>query len=204
MNHILQNFLDQCGLGGDAAEQVSNNASRRDLVQLFADLGYRRGAEIGVWAGGFSEVLCQGIPDLHLACVDPWRQYKAYGADRKKNDQVRLEDAYQRACLRLKPYRCQILRMTSLEAAAQIPDGSLDFVYIDANHAREFVEQDLRAWAPKVRPGGIVSGHDYEPIKRTKWLEVKQAVETYRAANPIKTVYVLAQDKMPSFFWVVS
>jgi hypothetical protein len=37
----------------------------------------------------------------------------------------------------------------------------LDFIYIDANHAYDFVKEDIECWYPKVKPGGWVMGHDY-------------------------------------------
>ena len=40
-------------------------------------------------------------------------------------------------------------------------DDSLDFVYIDANHAFDAVNRDLRKWFPKLRNGGVFAGHDY-------------------------------------------
>ena len=46
-------------------------------------------------------------------------------------------------------------------APAQFEDASIDFVYIDARHTYDAVMEDLEAWWPKVRPGGIVAGEDY-------------------------------------------
>ena len=40
------------------------------------------------------------------------------------------------------------------------PDG-LDFVYIDGNHAEPFVREDITNYYTKVRPGGILGGHDF-------------------------------------------
>ncbi len=57
---------------------------------------------------------------------------------------------------RIEPHRC-----ASLDAASEFSDGSLDFVFIDACHSFEAVEQDLAAWWPKLRPGGLFAGHDY-------------------------------------------
>jgi hypothetical protein len=51
--------------------------------------------------------------------------------------------------------------LTSEEAAPKIPDGSLDFAYIDANHAYEYVKRDIELWWPKIRDGGMLAGHDY-------------------------------------------
>ena len=41
--------------------------------------------------------------------------------------------------------------------------GWVDFVFIDAEHTYEGVRDDIIAWSPKVRPGGIIAGHDYTP-----------------------------------------
>lgn len=49
----------------------------------------------------------------------------------------------------------------SWEGAALYGDQSLDWVYIDADHHYEPVCQDIDAWLPKIKPGGVISGHDY-------------------------------------------
>lgn len=180
---------------------VSQIAGRRELGILFRDLGYQRGAEIGVWRGEYSAYLCQTIQGLHLTCVDPWCQYGGYVDP--KNQAARLEDAYQQACATLSPYDCDIMRMASNKAARLVPDGSLDFCYIDSNHAKAYVLADLDAWVPKVRSGGIVSGHDFELVHRRKFLQVKAAVDEWRRSHDVGPLYVLANDKTPSFFWMV-
>ena len=89
------------------------------------------------------------------------------------------------------------------------PDGFFDFVFIDANHSYEAVREDVAAWAPKVRSGGIVSGHDYYPGKSYKQCGVIQAVDEYVAAhhhklyttpydgnNPIK------DDRQPCWYFI--
>lgn len=53
------------------------------------------------------------------------------------------------------------IRKTSVEAAKDFEDGSLDAVYIDAEHDEENVRADIRAWRPKIKRGGILSGHDF-------------------------------------------
>ena len=53
------------------------------------------------------------------------------------------------------------IRKTSLDAAELYTDSSLDFVFIDAAHDYKNVRADILAWKEKVKPGGILSGHDY-------------------------------------------
>lgn len=191
----LHEFCERFGL---VEPFLTTQATRLHLARLFAALGFTKGAEIGTWAGEYAARLCETVPGLHLTCVDPWMVYSEYRDP--KNDPDRMERTYLGAKERLSRFNCTILRMTSVEGARRVPDGSLDFVYIDGNHAAKFVTQDLRAWVPKVRSGGIVAGHDYALKDH---LEVKPAVDAYVKAHQIAPLYVLAGDKSPSYFWMV-
>lgn len=62
--------------------------------------------------------------------------------------------------------------MTSKEAAEHIPDGSLDFCFVDGNHAYKYVKEDIRLYLPKVKKGGLFGGHDID-LKN----DVKKAVD---------------------------
>ena len=57
----------------------------------------------------------------------------------------------------------EVFDMTTLEAAKLIPDQSLDICFIDADHRYTGVKEDILAYLPKVKPGGIICGHDFEP-----------------------------------------
>jgi hypothetical protein len=58
---------------------------------------------------------------------------------------------------------CAIILAPSVKAAKFIPDGSCHLIFIDANHSYESVLADIRAYLPKLAPGGlsIFAGHDY-------------------------------------------
>jgi predicted O-methyltransferase YrrM len=56
-----------------------------------------------------------------------------------------------------------IHNMTSLESVNHIPDKSLDICFMDADHRYEYVKADIEAFLPKIKPGGIICGHDFEP-----------------------------------------
>lgn len=196
----LQKFLTRHGLAEGGDLRVSATAGRKDLCRLFHTLGYTRGAEIGVWQGRFSEQMCQANPGVRLLCVDPWHAYDDYGDP--KNEQVRLDAAERETRIRLAPHGCEIKKMTSTAAADRVPNGSLDFAYIDANHGKHYVLADLAAWVPKVRSGGIAAGHDYELKKTHAHLEVREAVDEYMRIHKIAPIYILTNDKVPSFFWV--
>jgi hypothetical protein len=70
----------------------------------------------------------------------------------------------------------------SVTAAGFFADGSLAWVHLDARHDPEHLTADIRAWLPKIQPGGWLSGDDYEPVK---WPDVVATVHaTLPAARP--------------------
>jgi hypothetical protein len=81
--------------------------------------------------------------------------------------------------------RREFVRRPSPDCAGMLDDGTADFVFIDADHTYEAVRADLAAWYPKVRPGGLLAGHDYanrdheDPGRGiTRW-GVKRAVDEF-------------------------
>lgn len=172
---------------------VIKGAVRSHLPELFRQWGYTTGAEIGVYCGDFSRVLCEGNPDLELLCVDRWAPYRS----RKSGKMIftTATRAYEAAKIQLAPFRATLIRKPSVDAARDVPDGSLDFVYLDADHWFDPVIADLQAWIPKVRKGGVVAGHDY-----TEKLEfdnrVSIAVKAWTQAYEIRPWYVLGRVKV--------
>jgi hypothetical protein len=145
------------------------------------------GAEIGVKAGRFSDFLLSEWEGARLISIDPWLEAGTDDyLDRANVEQERHEQFYGETRERLAAHgpRSEIWRMTSLEAAAQVPDATLDFVYIDARHDYASVKDDLEAWFPKVRSGGIISGHDYADGRFAQGeFGVKRAVDEFFAAR---------------------
>jgi hypothetical protein len=76
------------------------------------------------------------------------------------------------------------IKKMSNEAYKDIPDESLDFIYIDGCHKYENVLEDLTNFYPKIKKGGFISGHDWNYY----WDGVIQAVMEYFKRQPI-TVY---------------
>lgn len=125
-----------------------------------------KGAEIGVFAGDMSEALLER-EDLFLYMVDSWEgdgaAYVGDSGDFHASLSQARQDAYRaKAEGRTDPARRAVLPMRSQEAVKHIADRSLDFVFIDADHGYEGAKADIRAWFSKVKPGGLLCGHDYE------------------------------------------
>ena len=165
---------------------------RKHLGPLFNTLQFKCGAEIGVREGLYSEHLCKSIPSLELTCVDNWEPYPGH------RDAQAHANHYAIAQEKLKPYNTHLVKLPSMEALKQVPDLSLDFVYIDAAHRFDEAMRDIIEWSRKVRPGGIVSGHDYY---RGRNNGVVPAVDAYTHAHRIHEWFV-TDEKRPSFFWV--
>jgi predicted O-methyltransferase YrrM len=133
--------------------------NRGELAKYFNELGFKTGVEVGVCDGTYSLVLEQSIPGVKLYGVDPYITYQRYADYRRQGS---LERAYGHAKEKLALYPTyEFIIKTSMIAVKQFADESLDFVFIDGNHTYDFVKEDINAWTPKVRKGGIVSGHDF-------------------------------------------
>lgn len=169
----------------------AKRGGRERLGDVFRMLGLNRGAEIGTKKGEFASVLCAANPDLILFCVDPWSA--AFGGAQDVHDRY-----HKQAVSVLAPFKVTILQKTSLEALADFQDGSLDFVYIDANHSFDCVAPDIIFWSQKVRSGGIVACHDYFSHIRGG---VVKAVDAYTHCHHIDPWYV-TEEVYPTAFWV--
>lgn len=154
-------------------------ANRLRLVEMFRDLGFKSGAEVGVFDGYFSEYMCQTIPGLKLYSIDAWEVYPGY-RDHKFESSMRNAEAKARE--RLAPFNVAIVKKFSMDAIKDFENESLDFVYIDGNHEYKYVKEDIEQWTKKVRKGGIVAGDDYY-MTRAGNMGVIQAVNEYTEAH---------------------
>lgn len=152
------------------------------LVELLAGRPHRIGAEVGVFEGECALGLLSGLPNLQqLLCIDPWEVNEDFqrlmpckqGKILTANWDHVLEK-YLRTVVRVHQSRVVSMRMTSLEAAELVEGESLDFAFIDANHAYEFVKPDIDMWTTKVKAGGIICGDDFKDKPN---YGVKQAVK---------------------------
>src|SRR4051812_43338281 len=110
------------------------DCSRDDLPQLFVDMGFKVGAEIGVLKGEFTKKLLD--VGLQVYGIDSWLDYSGYKHSRGQKRQDFLYEHTQRL---LAPYpKCKILKKTTMDAINDFEDESLDFVYIDANHLLQY------------------------------------------------------------------
>lgn len=146
------------------------------------------GAEVGVFAGDLSVELLQASELIHLDMIDSWEGsgagYEGDSGDWHAGLTEAQQDAYYRKAVDRTFFAAKrriVFRMRSQAAAATL-EGDYDFVFIDADHSYAGCKADIEAWAKKVKPGGLLCGHDYENEAFPKF-GVKQAVDEFVAAK---------------------
>ena len=186
----------------DAIKEKGNpywipDCSRNELPEFFKQLGFKVGVEVGVSWGQNLANYC--IAGLTMYGVDPWSNYEDHTyrpiASLSSGVNQTIEDIYRLAVKRISPFpNCTLIRKTSLEALADFPKRSLDFVYIDANHLFGYVAMDLMKWTDKVKKGGIVAGHDYYSTKGIRSIRhVGHVVDAFVNSHDINNWYVLGR-----------
>ncbi|MEM4258240.1 MAG: class I SAM-dependent methyltransferase [Candidatus Thermoplasmatota archaeon] len=118
------------------------------------------GAEIGVLRGYNTRNILRHLNIDKIYLIDPYMMYE--GIDEKQDPKVPHSKAFLYAQKVLKKYKEKIIwiRKMSSEAINDVPEN-LDFVYIDGNHLYDYVLKDLELYYPKVKPGGVLCGHDF-------------------------------------------
>jgi predicted O-methyltransferase YrrM len=120
--------------------------------------------EVGSWKG-------KSTAYIGVEIINSKKNIKCYAVDTWEgspgvhdyDDYVKTNTLYQLFLSNISSLKDVIIpiKNTSVEAAKQFKNNSIDVVYIDANHEYEYIKEDIHTWYPKVKPGGIISGHDY-------------------------------------------
>jgi hypothetical protein len=137
------------------------------LARFVNTNGWTRGAELGIHDGVNYRFLINNCPNLHLIGVDLYEAQPENNGPEKwtpgENGHPWKHEDYYQNMLNFSvqnPDRTMIIKDYTTEAAKMVPDGTLDFVFIDADHGYEGCLRDIKAWDQKVRKGGVVFGHD--------------------------------------------
>ena len=156
--------------------------------------------EVGSWEGRSASFMAVEIinsnKDIKFDCVDTWK-----GSIEHANYDIIIEDKlYDVFLSNIEPVKHVInpIRMTSIEASKLYEDNSLDFVFIDASHEYEDVKEDILAWLPKVKIGGILAGDDYNVFEG-----VNRAVDEIFNINDLEIFgysYIYKKQNMEKFY----
>lgn len=109
--------------------------------------------EIGVLRGHHAEVMYEALNPSLMVLVDPWDMFGA-----ETHDSNWMDTWYR---MQQKP-EVVIMKATSGIAYTLLdPNLMFDFIYLDGDHGPEGFDLDLILWARRVKPGGILAGHDF-------------------------------------------
>jgi Methyltransferase domain len=122
--------------------------------------------ELGAWKGRSAcfmgvEIANSGKP-IRFTTIDHWRGSAGEEVQEADPD-IQSGRLYEVFLENIRPVaeRMTVMREDTVAAATTFADGSIDFLYIDANHSYESVLRDLAAWYPKVKTGGLIAGDDW-------------------------------------------
>lgn len=144
--------------------------------------------ELGVARGLFSEEILKTFPKMILYSIDRW------AGDRRHDDQE-----FQEAESRLASFpHSHIIRSTFEMASGAFADEELDWIYIDGYaHTGQESGETLRQWYPKLKPGGIFSGHDYHK----RWPETIRYVDMFAEKINAEVLVTDGDEEFNSWYW---
>ena len=135
--------------------------------------------ELGSWHGRSTVAIRQALPATA----------QLYAVDSFSGDQVTSgafdEAELERFMSNTSPHGpIEPVASDTLTAAARFSERSVDMVFVDADHSYDAVRRDLLAWAPKLKHGGVMCGHDWG------WVGVRVAVrETYGGVGVFESIW---------------
>lgn len=188
---------------------------RIDLLDNLSELGIEFACEVGVQEGVYSKDILSRIPSLKkLYLVDLWKSQDNYV------DIANVADDTQNKYLNSTKQnvsdwseKVKILKGLSTDMCHKIQDANLDWVYIDARHDYCGCMQDIESYWPKLKPGGVMSGHDYHTaadirsfgIRKQNWSicydgtvnpgAVKGAVDDFASSNNLQVLVSYSEPK---------
>ena len=131
-------------------------------------------------------------PDIRYTGVDRWNDH---------HDLAEMEAARQR--LTLFADRVEIVRHSFADYHPFEKDGSADMIYIDGYaHTGQEGGQTLRDWWPKLKPGGIFAGHDYD---EKHYPQTVNAVDNFlrEIGLAVSTNLKIIEEKPHPSWWVI-
>lgn len=109
-------------------------------------------AEIGVAEGEFSSEIMMHCDPRKLHLIDAW------DSDRFKPGLDRVKKQFSES---IANGVIEINMGLSTEVLPSFDDGYFDWVYIDTDHSYETTRAELALSSQKVKPGGLIAGHDF-------------------------------------------
>lgn len=168
----------------DQRDNLGEWLNRRGLLGI--------GVEVGSLCGEFARTIISKWNGQKLIMLDPWeKQSPDVYREFTNNTDFSGAMASCESLWKEYPERIVLMRDYSPKASVYFQNFSLDWVYLDGNHSYEAVSEDLRAWWPKVRPGGLFGGHDFRTeVNELQCCDVKTAIEDWCKEYKLPLPYI--------------
>lgn len=171
---------------------MSSTISGFGLVNLLLPLSSKKekinGIELGCGDGDTTLHLLSNLPNLTLYGIDPYTGYDDFNGH---NPKEMLEQNLVNTMQKIDSYKDRFIlyRDISDNVVDKFEDESLDFIFIDGQHSYEQVLRDCENYFPKIKKGGLFSGHDFTVIDG-----VNQAVKEFAATKDVETILTTQND----------
>lgn len=159
-------------------------------------------AEIGSYEGNFAKLILEAFPDCNLSLVDLWETENNdfYYSIRSGDVEAAFETAKKNFSNVSNVKMCKGL---SSSIVSDFSDDSLDLIYIDADHSYAGALKDLQLWYPKIKSGGIISGHDWDAdpgMQEYHLFGVEAAVRSF--VSNVDCISLTNERYHKSWYWV--
>jgi hypothetical protein len=146
-------------------DQIQGWSSHRDLYRMMVQKAKTEShfIEVGAWKGRSAAYMCVEIANsgknIQFDVVDTWNGTKG---EHENDPDIKMGTLYDRFLKNMEPVRSYFtpIRLPSIVAANLYNDATLDFVFLDADHSYDAIKSDIISWLPKIKPGGLLAGHD--------------------------------------------
>jgi hypothetical protein len=161
------------------------------------------GIEVGAAAGKYSRVILNNSHLLKFYMLDVWEVMPKEEFPSRANYIQMIRKRYDSAknvAIQFQN-RAVILKKNSREAFKDFEDNFFDFIYIDASHVYKYVKQDIENWYPKVKTGGVFSGHDY--MNSERFCGVVQAVDEFCSKIDMVPIVIPGSRRCPQSWYCI-
>ena len=156
----------------DIDELLMSITKREELGKICETLGFEIGVELGVQRGYFAHSILENWTTCkRYLLVDLWGQQKNYvdTANLSDKDQDTILHEARTHLMKFSNVTMFLRNFTTM-ASLEVPNSSVDFIYVDARHDYCGVMEDIKTWWPKLKVGGVMAGHDYLTASEQKKL----------------------------------
>jgi hypothetical protein len=182
---LRENQIPKIALNPEHVENCELLLNRGQLLSKMKMHGVV--AEIGVDEGKFSQLIHKKVKPQKFHLIDMW------GTDRFHDGKFDAVKSY--FSDEIEEGSVEIHKNLSTKAVDDFEDGYFDWVYIDTDHSYETTRDELQLYAPKMKPGGIIAGHDY---RMGNWVSmyrygVIEAVHEFCVEHHWELIYLTAE-----------